>query len=208
MSDLAARLEANLDPRTGPLLARFFDPAGPFAAATFDDLPDNPRDRFTTGDLLATTLLAMRYTPRAVRTLLGDQAEHLNGLLATIPAKVDLWAATDADLAPAYHLYRALRSGGPLWGVGPTTASKLMARKRPRLIPVVDRVVRQALQFENDSWPELRDALRGSDLPDRIEALRPADVEVSTLRLLDAAVWMRHSRGAAARTARAEVGLD
>ena len=116
----------------------------------------------------------MRYRPRAVRAILDEQADHLNGLLAAVPDDVDLWSATDEDMAAATSLWRVLRSGGPLSGVGPTTTSKLMARKRPRLIPIVDSVVRDALEFEQDSWTELRAALQQVDLPERIEELRPA----------------------------------
>lgn len=210
MTDLAARIEAAIAPPADQLLVRFFDPEGPFAGTTFDDLGGNPRDRFTADDLLATTLLDMRYRPRAVRAILGEQADRLNDLLAAVPDDVDLWSATDEDLAAAYSLWRALRSGGSLSGVGPTTTSKVMARKRPRLIPIVDSVVRNALEFEKDSWTELRAALQQSDLPERIEHLRPAGVGkvVSTLRLLDAAVWMRYSRGRATRAAREAVGLE
>jgi hypothetical protein len=122
---------------------------------------------------------------------------------------VDLWEASDQHLAAADLLYAVLRSGGALRGIGPTTASKLMARKRPRLIPIIDSVVRDALQLSDDSWKELRLALSHDDLPTRIEALRPPGVEhqISTLRLLDVAVWMRHSQGRAARAAQAAAGL-
>ncbi len=209
MTDLAARVEATIASPTSDLLETFFDHTGPFAGTTFDDLPDNPSDRFTPSDLVAATLLDMRFTPRAVRAILHDQARQLGQLLSAVPDDVDLWSATDEQLAPAYTLYRALRAGGSLKGVGPTTASKLMARKRPRLIPIVDSVVRNALEFETDEWVELRSALREPGLVDRIEALRPASVPspVSTLRLLDAAVWMRYSQGRAARAARSKVGL-
>ena len=210
MSDLVARIEAVIEPPADQLLVRFFDPEGPFAATTFDDLPNNPRDRVTAEDLLATTLLDMRYRPRAVRAILDEQADHLSGLLAAVPDDVDLWSATDEDMAAATSLWQVLRSGGPLSGIGPTTTSKLMARKRPRLIPIVDSVVRDALEFEQDSWTELRAALQQVDLPERIEDLRPARVgeAVSTLRLLDAAVWMHYSQGRAARAARIAVGLE
>lgn len=209
MSDLVTRIEAVLEPPTDQLLVRFFDAASPFAGTTFDDLSDNRRDRFTACDLLAVTLLDMRSRPRAVRAILHDQAESLNGRLAAISHDVPLWSATDANLAPAYDLWAALRGGGALSGVGPTMTSKLMARKRPTLIPIVDSVVRQALGFTGDSWKELRAALQENNLVERIEARRPQGVgpAVSTLRLLDVAVWMRHSQGKAAKADRESLGL-
>lgn len=210
MSDLAARIEAVIEPPADELVVRFFEPTRGFAASTFDDLGDNRPDRLTADDLLATTLLDMRFPPRAVRAILGHEADHLAAMLQAIPTDVDLWEATDEDLAPAYALWTALRARGKGWGIGPTTTSKLMARKRPRLVPIVDSVVRDALGFEKDSWAELRAALQGSDLPVRIEGLRRPGVgdKAATLRLLDVAVWMRCSQGKAARAARTEVGLD
>ncbi len=81
------------------------DAAKPFAGMTFDDLPDNARDRFTASDLLAVTLLDMRIHPRAVRAILRDKTEDLSRLLAAIPNDVPLWSASDADLAPAYERF-------------------------------------------------------------------------------------------------------
>jgi hypothetical protein len=209
VAELATRIARVIRPPAGRLLKTFFDPTWGFAATTFDDLGENPPDHFTSDDLLATTLLDMRYRPRAVRAILFDQADDLAALLKAVPADVDLWEATDEDLSPAYDLWRALRAGGDLSGVGPTTTSKLMARKRPRLIPIVDSVVANALEFDGDAWIDLRAALRTRNLSERIERLRPPTIgdEVSTLRLLDAAVWMRHSNGKAAQAARATVGL-
>jgi hypothetical protein len=46
-------------------------------------------------------------------------------------------------------------------GIGRTRASKLLARKRSRLVPVVDDVLRDALGIGDweDSWKLFRDAL-------------------------------------------------
>jgi hypothetical protein len=206
---LVTRIESLLTLETGHLLEIFFDADSVFAGVTFDDLADNPRDRFTTSDLVAVSLLDMRFTPRAVRALLEEQSSDLSELLAQVRHDVDLWAASDYDLAAATALWRILRAGGALKGVGPTTTGKLLARKRPRLVPIVDSVVRNALALGDDSWAELRAALQQRGLPDRIEALRPAGVThpVSTLRLLDAAVWMHHSQSRSAKSARHTVGL-
>lgn len=206
---LVTRIESLLTPETGRLLETFFHADSVFAGTTFDHLADNPRDHFTTSDLIAVSLLDMRFTPRAVRALLEEQSNDLSDQLSQVRSDVDLWAASDHDLAAATTLWRTLRAGGALKGVGPTTTSKLLARKRPRLVPIVDSVVRDALALGDDSWVELRAALQQRGLPDRIEALRPAGVKhpVSTLRLLDAAVWMHHSRSRNAKSARRTVGV-
>jgi Family of unknown function (DUF6308) len=83
-----------------------------------------------------------------------------------------------------------------------------MARKRPRLIPTVDSVARRALEIDGDSWIELRAALRAAGVVERVETMHPTGLSfsVSTLRLLDAAIWMRHSQGREARKARVRIG--
>ena len=82
----------------------------------------------------------------------------------------------------------------PLPGIGWVTANKLIARKRPRLVPVYDSVVRDALQPGPDQfWARLRSCLAEHDDVraelDRIRERSAADL--SHLRVLDIVVWMR-----------------
>lgn len=207
MDDLQLRVPTFVESPADHLVAQFFDITGPFAATTFDALPDNPHDRFTAADLLAVTLLDVALPPSSVRRLLETESAMFGELLAAIPTDVDLWDATDDVMNRAAALYWALRK---LHKVGRTRASKLMARKRPRLIPVIDSVIRDALELGDDSWAQLRHCLGDSSVRQSIEAIRPARVsveEISTLRLLDAAVWMRSSRSTYARYARRKAGL-
>lgn len=189
------------------LLVAYFDQDGSFAGSTFDDLPDNPSDRFCASDLLAASLLDVRFGPQAVRRLLETGPNTFSRLLADIPDDVDLWNATADDLSPAYELWSAVRR---LPGVGRTKTSKLLARKRPRLIPIVDSVIRNALPLGEDSWMSLRATLTDDHIRERIEDVRPprATSTISTLRLLDAATWMRHSNSRAAKNARRSAGMD
>lgn len=202
MTDLRERVHRFVAKPADQLVAQFFDTAGPFAATTFDALPDNDRNLLTTTDLLAVTLLDVALPPPSVRRLLESEADKFNNLLTAVPDEVDLWDASDEDLANAEILYWALRR---LPKVGRTRASKLMARKRPRLIPVVDSVIIEALALGDDCWTELRVCLNDPAICKSIEDIRPesAPTEViSTLRLLDAAVWMRCSQSRKARKAR------
>lgn len=196
-SDLIAGV---LGSHSDELVAAYFDPHTRFAGSTFDTLPPVEPDRITTSDLLATGLLDVPFGPRAVRALLEAEREALEHQLARVPRDVDLWDATDEQLAPAYDLWRGLKTSLQGMGVGTTRRSKLMARKRPRLVPIVDSTIRTALGIgpHDDSWLLLRQALRDNDgaLIRRIEELRPAHVprqDVSTLRILDAALWMNLS---------------
>lgn len=204
MTNLQARVLSFVADPVGKLVAQFFDTTGRFAATTFDMLPDNPPNRFTATDLLAVTPLDVALPPDSVRRVLDTEAEIFSELLAAVPADVDLWDATDDDLANAETLYWSLRK---LHKVGGTRTSKLMARKRPRLIPVIDSVVRHALALGDDSWSELRTCLNDPALRRSIEDIRPDSAPVksiSTIRLLDAAVWMRRSQS---RNARRNAGM-
>lgn len=208
MSGLRERVLLFVAEPADKLVAQFFDTTGRFAATTFDMLPDNPPNRFTTTDLLAVTLLDVALTPDSVREVLDTKADVFGELLAAIPVDVDLWDATDEDLANAETLYWALRK---LHKVGRTQASKVMARKRPKLIPVIDSVIHTALALGDNSWAELRICLSEPAVRGAIESIRPKNAQadsISTLRLLDAAVWMRCSGSRAARAARVKAGLN
>ena len=53
----------------------------------------------TADDLLAVSLLDITWRPEAVRQLLGSQSGPVSAMLATIPGDLDLWAASDAEVA-------------------------------------------------------------------------------------------------------------
>jgi hypothetical protein len=70
----------------------------------------------------------------------------------------------------------------------------LLARKRPHLLPVYDRVVKAALQpTKRTFWRPLWETLQDRAVTGRLEELRRVlDLDVSLLRVLDVAVWMRN----------------
>lgn len=198
-------------PGAADLAARFYDEDGPFAGALFDDLGCNPTGQVVVDDLLAVSLLDVGFKPRAVRALLqqGQPDGEIGRLLASVSPSRPLWEATDEDLERASAIWIRIReqSGkGVMSGVGATKRSKLLARKRPHLVPIVDSVIRAALKphLDEESWLPMRDALREPTLRTDIEALRPVEgaSDVSVLRLLDTAVWMWCSNSGAAKSAR------
>jgi hypothetical protein len=75
-------------------------------------------------------------------------------------------------------------------------AQTLLARKRPRLIPVYDRVGRCVSGLPDDSWGwHLEVFADDARLADSLSAVRRAarvPERVSLLRVLDVIVWMRH----------------
>jgi hypothetical protein len=99
-----------------------------------------------------------------------------------------------ADGSPADQAWRLLLD---LQDVGWVIAGKLLARKRPRLLPVYDRVVRCAVGRPPSFWLALHTALREDNaaLYRQLLELRQAaglPETVSALRVCDVAVWMNH----------------
>jgi hypothetical protein len=175
--------------------------SGDFTGAAFDTFagggdafPD--ANTFTASDLVAITMLGVRLPGRGALQILDGRS---NDLLARIPLHLDL---TDEDCpadvidqwSPVAELWRRLCE--EINGAGWVVAHKLCARKRPRLLPVYDDVVKRALQPNHDPlrvplWRELRDPA----LVSRLHEVRSAaglDERVPLLRVLDAAVWMRN----------------
>ncbi|MFI7528642.1 DUF6308 family protein [Nocardia salmonicida] len=153
-------------------------------------------DVFTAEDVVAVSLLSVRVPGSAALRMLERDRAGLSGLLESIPADLDL---VDAEIdildedSPADRLWRALRSAG----VGPVTTSKLLARKRPRLLPVIDSVVKQVLDHpdRHSYWMTLRSALRDDEraLVEILAAARTdagLSEDISLIRCFDVVVWM------------------
>lgn len=188
------------------LVGMFYDDEGPFSGRTFLSLEPNEPHSIGAADLLAVTTMDEAYGPRAMRLLLESELrsaveEHLK----VIPDDLDLWDAP--DLASATELWRLL-DGLPY--VGATKASKLMARKRPRLIPVYDSIVGSTIATADRYWDVFAEFLRVDHNRERIDAMRPEGLtedELPALRILDTLIWMRHSRSRNAKRARTNAGL-
>lgn len=190
------------------LVARYYSDER-FAGTLFDEFGENPADRMTADDLVAASLLDVRFGPEAVRALLVDGIA--DSLLARIPGDLPIWAADYDEVlsvnAPAGRLWAHLTD---IPGVGGTRASKLLARKRPALLPILDSVIRERLRLGNiDAWGALRDVLVDEEIRSALDGLAskldgPAP---TTLRLLDVATWMRFSESDNARSVRHDLGM-
>jgi hypothetical protein len=181
----------------------YFDPDSGFSGSEFDTLAGGGdaiahRCMFTAMDLVAVTLLEVVVPGDSALDLLVRQPSEYNALLSEIPTDIDLWEAADDVVGPdsaAARLWVRLMSFPDM---GWVTTSKLLARKRPRLLPVYDTVVKAALQPNSRSfWLPLRDELQDDSVVQRLNAVRDAaglDDEISLLRILDVAVWMRNRK--------------
>lgn len=154
------------------------------------------RNRFSADDLVAVTFLGVKVPGWAALRILDTDAAELNALLRQIPVDLDLWETDPSLLEPDSATFRLWTAIEALPGVGWVTAGKLLARKRPRLVPVYDQVVKDALMpTRKGFWSALREELQDPAAVDRLREIH-AQAElpdhVSVLRVLDVAVWMRN----------------
>lgn len=192
----------------GRLVADYFDPGSRYAGATFDSLEPNPPQDIVSADLLALNTLDTPVEAKAIRQLLGpgDTRQQALVQLAAIPAHTPLWEADDEIIGSAREAWDLFKSTA---GFGWVRVNKLLARKRPNLLPVYDSVVRSWLGRPRPLWEPLALALQDPDRRARIELLRKGTDganQASLLRILDVAIWMLHSRSAA--TSRENAGLS
>ncbi|MGP5220543.1 DUF6308 family protein [Arthrobacter rhombi] len=180
----------------------------PAIGRRFDQLamPDNEPNVITATDLMAVSFLSVNVPPRAAWTLLTSRAAELTQTLTNIPADLAIEDADcsegmyqkDAELQKLWNLLRR-DENGQLWRMGATTVSKVMARKRPGLVPIQDRVVMRELGAADRTywdrwWQTMHLQIDGkSVVTDFARTLRqsvPKASHLSLLRTLDIIIWM------------------
>jgi hypothetical protein len=153
---------------------------------------------FTADDLVAVSLLSVEIPGRAALEILENRARVLNSLLQQIPFDVSLADAEESLIRKESAAWKLWEELVEIHQVGWVTASKLLARKRPHLLPVYDNVVKDALRPGPEGfWKSLHEELRRDDhaLVGRLEMIRSQSGigdDISLLRVLDVAVWMGH----------------
>lgn len=196
----------------GRAVARYFSTTGTrFTGSQFESLIDidNP-DVITERDLIAVNALSVEIPVRVSLWILSPEGQAATRrCLSAVDPAMNIWDA-GAEVA--------VGEGGPMWELwdllgaaewpsprrgnglgGRTKRSKLLAAKRPGLIPVTDRVVREVLPPVDDYWRAFRRVLMQSEVRDEItEATAGAPEGVTLLRRIDAAIWMmaQHSETA------------
>ncbi|SCG54778.1 DUF6308 family protein [Micromonospora zamorensis] len=154
---------------------------------------DSDPMRFTAEDLIAIKFLSIDAPKTAVRALLRDRSDEFSELLETLGPDRDL-ANEGALLDHTWAGWRIMDELRSIPGVGTITASKLLARKRPRLRPIWDSVVAAVTDTVPAQWEPLRAALRANDLALHHRLMRLRDVlqlpeEIGALRILDVIAW-------------------
>jgi hypothetical protein len=198
MDDFARARSAAVGALTGDVasrLARYYRPEGNYAGATFLSLEPNEPHRVTATDLFAVTLLSVDIGARVTRRVIDDG--QLRDELRAIPAAVHLEDADDGVLDAAGKCYETVKR----LFVDPTVKksapwvapAKLVARKRPRLLPVRDEVVRRFLGIDpkrgyRGAWEIYQRLMRDAEIRGLLDPLVAQDLP---LRVLDVALWTR-----------------
>ncbi|WP_239072475.1 DUF6308 family protein [Streptomyces bauhiniae] len=155
-------------------------------------------DVVTAEDLVAVQMLSVTVPERVSLDLLeGDLGQQMSKLLREIPCELDMVDAEAEELESGSAAEWAWDLLDAQYGVGWVKAGKLLARKRPRLLPVYDRVVRCVLGSPSSFWLDLHRALRadGRALHHELLDLREragVPKTVSALRVCDVVLWMAH----------------
>jgi hypothetical protein len=179
-------------------------PSDPATGAPVDPSPS----RFSIEDLTSLALLDVSLQPKTMLGLLERNTE-IASLLGRIDPSMSLADAPDprdeseGPWVPASQLWKLLRS---VPQVGRTRASKLMARKRPHLIPAFDRHIAEGLKLtkHDNDWLIVQEVVRAhaqrlAELHFELQADHPGEGRLrglSQLRILDIVIWMRcHGAG-------------
>ena len=149
-------------------------------------------------DFTAVSMLSVTVPAQAAIRLLGRDADEITDLLRQIPVDTDIIDVEADELATGSavgRLWDVLRRGRD--GLGKTKTSKLIAAKRPRLIPIWDSFVEQATGLDTtDYWRQFQRVLTVDDHAiwnwlTELRAHAPnVPPGVSNLRILDVILWM------------------
>jgi len=198
----------------------FYNPLSGFSGDLLHNFGNNPANQFTADDLLAVSTFGIQFSPITIQRLVASsEADYLLELLPR--PSVPLWkGALPLPGTPYGEIWELLLS---LDGIGITSASKLLARKRPALTPMLDSVVVKHLRLAKNGYnltkaelvpalESLAAAIADDELRANIDLLQPTPAHhnatpIPTLRLLDTAIWMQQSGSRLAKNARAKVGL-
>lgn len=205
-------------PGPGTLLASYLDPTHAFAWPLYDE--DPAPDDLSGADLTAPALLS--YPIRL--DYLNEMGRQGTPYCELVQRMREFIAATDrvdfdfADLAPNVMRSFVKRHRGELaagpepWqkfvvcldavqeceGLTSVAVTKILHRKRPRLVPINDSYVREFYGIRRGYVPlfkKLWDDLRTSTVRARIQHLisQHTDLRLTELRVLDIVVWMHQA---------------
>ena len=195
--DLTAWFTDNADQVRRDLQGYFGGGTESFTGRWFDEFAAiGDPNRFVASDVLAVEALSVEVPPDAVGALLITDSERFNALLRQIPREQNLWEVRRLDVnvgSPADDLHGELRT---LRGIDWVVAGKLLAAKRPKLLPILDNVVNDYLKPPKELfWVTLHDELSDAARREASAAVcGVAPPHVSLLRRIDVALWRAAKR--------------
>lgn len=177
----------------------------------YDSYPGSCTDEIGPQDLLSIVLLNVSDKPVPTYYALESLTERLNALLASPAIEGNLEDAGTATLDAVAKLFSVLDKDRPN-GIRMTKVSKVVARKRPGLIPVFDRFVRHCytgcpkapvLPLDGRTWEAYSRAWLEAVQKDLVNQLPQwqalADIapgpKISPLRALDITAWRAGQAG-------------
>lgn len=169
------------------MVAEYLQESNQFAALSFDTVGTNDDYSIGDDDVLAVSFLDTPIRASAYREIVRAGG-RITECLRDISLKLPLWDLEEGskDYVNALSLWNLLED---IPGMGPTRVSKLMARKRPFLIPILDERVKEFFDHETQYfWLPLGHALKDERRQRAIRSLAPG-VGISVLRILDIAIW-------------------
>ncbi len=167
-----------------------------FTGSSFETFIGNDPDNFTAEDIVAVSMLSVKIPPSASRWILKTGREDLSKHLSKIELALSI-DHPDADLTEGRDAWNLRKMLLLCWGVGPTTASKLLAAKRPFLFPIYDKHVARALRLSpDDYWQHWQQFMQREDgnKATKIVGQLAKDLDkphLSPLRLFDIVIWMQ-----------------
>jgi len=190
----ARSLSTYLTKNEGQYFEKLYDSASP--------------NEFTAGDLLAVTALSVVVPASTSSWLLSPEGRtDTRRLLKPI---IPTWSIETLNQNQFVQRLGEKSNAWRLWvlllkqrGIGSTIAGKLLAAKRPLLIPISDAYVKDTLvTSERDIWRCMWTILGDEELRNGLSEIRhavPAAANLSLLRVLDIIAWSHgrqvHSRG-------------
>lgn len=176
-----------------------------YTGSQFEYLVDNANPNLITAkDLLSVSSLSVDIPVRVSLWLLSEEGQSvIKSHLSQVPQNLEIWSneaeealGPNGPMIKIWDLLKTAHWPNPKLGNGlggRTKRSKLLAAKRPHLIPVVDRVIKDVFPGVDDFWHAFRTALRDADIRGEIEqATLSAPPDLSLLRKIDAVIWTSH----------------
>jgi hypothetical protein len=170
------------------------------------------KNYFTFADLYAITCLSVKVPPQSgLKVVDGDLFEESSRLLAKLPTNQQLffpyWQRYGKSIDELFQLLKGLP------GVDWVTASKMISRKRPRLVAILDNVVFDALNLPDaafDDWEILSIICYDSNIRQLLTQMsrdvqnkNQGNLNVTRMaglpiwRILDICVWEEHRKHSA-----------